>query len=132
MVPAAVAPPAGVARPVAPPASPRPAVVPAPPEAPTLPPKAAPSGVPLNPFRSKDPKQKARRLARALVSDLVVYHPGKRQEGLKNGTLRELFDDEIKKSWEEYTDQIGTDIPEATAYFNDALNEILGDGSKIF
>ncbi|MEE8061404.1 MAG: hypothetical protein V3T16_06220 [Gemmatimonadales bacterium] len=88
--------------------------------------------MPLNPFLSKDPKQKARRLARALVSDLVVYHPGKRQEGLKNGTLRELFDDEIKKSWEEYTDQIGTDIPEATAYFNDALNEILGDGSKIF
>jgi len=62
----------------------------------------------------------------------VVYHPEKRREGLKNGTLKELFDDEIKKSWEEYTDQIGTDVAEATTYFNDALNEILGDGNKIF
>ena len=88
--------------------------------------------MPLNPFLSKDPKQKARRLARALVSDLVVYHPQKRQEGLANGTLKELFDDEIKKSWEEYTDQIGTDVAETTTYFNDALNEILGDGNKIF
>lgn len=90
------------------------------------------AGAPLNPFLAKDPKQKARRLARALVSDLVVYHPEKRQEGLKNGTLKELFADEIKKSWEEYTDQIGTDVAEATTYFNDALNEILGDGNKIF
>ncbi len=117
-------------------AHPRPAIPPATPGggAPAAPPKAVPSGAgaPVNPFLSKDPKQKARRLARALVSDLVVYHPEKRQQGLKNGTLKELFDDEIKKSWEEYTDQIGTDIAEATAYFNDALNEILGDGSKIF
>ena len=71
-------------------------------------------------------------MARALVSDLVVYHPDKRQEGLQNGTLKELFDDEIKKSWEEYTDQIGTDVADAANYFNDALNEILSDGHKIF
>ena len=126
---ARAAPPAGVA----PPANARPAA-PAPPTPQTAPAPGAGTGgpAPLNPFLSKDPKQKARRLARALVSDLVVYHPEKRQEGLKNGTLKELFDDEIKKSWEEYTDQIGTDVAEATTYFNDALNEILGDGNKIF
>jgi len=97
--------------------------------APTSRPK---TGAPINPFLAQDPKQKARRLARALVSDLVVYHPDKRQEGIRNGNLKELFDDEIKKSWEEYTEQIGADVPEATTYFNDALNEILRNGSKIF
>ncbi len=56
----------------------------------------------VNPFLSKDPGQKARRLARALVSDIVVYHPEKRLEGLRHGTLKQIFDEEIKKSWEEY------------------------------
>ncbi|MEZ4411940.1 MAG: zinc-ribbon domain-containing protein [Gemmatimonadales bacterium] len=86
----------------------------------------------INPFLSKDPGQKARRLARALVSDIVVYHPEKRLEGLQHGTLKQIFDEEIKKSWEEYTGQVGRELAESTTHFNDALNEILGDGSKIF
>ena len=95
-------------------------------------PQAPRPAAPINPFLSQDPNQKARRLARALVSDLVVYHPDKRQEGLKNDSLKELFDDEIKKSWEEYTEQVGSELASSTSYFNDALNEILGDGRKIF
>lgn len=94
--------------------------------------RAAPTGAPFNPFLSHDPKQKARRLARALVSDLVVYHPEKRERGLEEGTLKELFDAEIKKSWEEYEEQVGKELAESTTFFNDALNEILGDGSKVF
>jgi len=94
--------------------------------------RPAPTGAAFNPFLSHDPKQKARRLARALVSDLVVYHPEKRERGLKEGTLKDLFDDEIKKSWEEYEEQVGKEMAESTTFFNDALNEILGDGSKVF
>lgn len=87
---------------------------------------------PVNPFLSQDPSQKARRLARALISDMVVYHPAKRREGLRDGTLKELFDEEIKKSWEEFTDQVGRDIAEGTTHFKDALNEILADGRRMF
>ncbi|NNG16145.1 MAG: hypothetical protein HKM89_06650 [Gemmatimonadales bacterium] len=94
-------------------------------------PRAAP-GAAFNPFLSHDPRQKARRLARALVSDLVVYHPEKRERGLKEGTLKELFDEEIKKSWDEYEEQVGKEMAESTTFFNDALNEILGDGSSVF
>ncbi len=89
-------------------------------------------GAAINPFLSQDPKQKARRLARALVSDLVVYHPERRARGLREGTLKELFEEEIKKSWDEYEDQVGAELAESTSYFSDALNEILGDGSQIF
>ena len=74
-----------------------------------------PGARPVNPFLSQDPSLKARRLARALVSDIVVYHPAKRQEGLRDGTLKELFEEEIKKSWEEYTEQVGPDVAESTA-----------------
>ena len=94
---------------------------------------AAPvAGRPVNPFLSQDPAQKARRLARALVSDIVVYHPAKRQEGLRDGTLKELFEDEIRKSYEEYTDQVGRDLAESTGYFREALNEILAGGRQLF
>ncbi len=95
-------------------------------------PRAASARPSVNPFLSKDPGQKARRLARALVSDIVVYHPEKRLEGLRHGTLKQIFDEEIKKSWEEYAGQVGRELAESTTHFNDALNEILGDGSKLF
>ncbi len=92
----------------------------------------SPGGRPANPFLSQDPSLKARRLARALVSDIVVYHPAKRQEGIRDGTLKELFEEEIKKSWEEYTEQVGREVAESTGFFREALNEILAGGRQLF
>ncbi len=121
--------------PAAAPAPSGPPAVPVTPAATMRPPVAAP-GRPAaragNPFLSQDPSLKARRLARALISDMVVYHPGKRKDGLRNGNLKELFDDEIKKSWEEYTEQVGKDVAESTTFFREALNEILADGQQVF
>jgi predicted Zn finger-like uncharacterized protein len=117
------------------PAAPKPATPPAAPPGGAVP-KAAPASVtggrPANPFLSQDPALKARRLARALISDMVVYHPGKRQEGLRDGNLKALFDEEIKKSWEEYAEQVGREVADSTPYFREALNEILAGGRQIF
>jgi hypothetical protein len=85
-----------------------------------------------NPFLANDPNQKAKRLARALVSDMVAYLPQKREEGLKNNTLKQLFREEIKKSYEEYVDQIGKEFADGTTHFQDALNDVLAGGKKIF
>jgi predicted Zn finger-like uncharacterized protein len=87
---------------------------------------------PINPFLRADPDQRARRLARALVSDLVAYHPQRREEGLRDGTLRQLFRGEIKKSYEEYVEQVGRDVAEHSPYFQEALNEILAGGRRLF
>ena len=87
---------------------------------------------PINPFLAQDPMAKARRLARALVSDIVVYNPAKRRDGLRDGSLKALFEEEIRKSWEEYVDQVGRDIADSTTFFTDALNEILADGQRVF
>jgi predicted Zn finger-like uncharacterized protein len=87
---------------------------------------------PLNPFLSKDPNQRAKRLARALVSDIITYHPAKHAEGLRDGTLKQLFREEIKKSFEEYIAQVGQPLAEGTTYFQEALNEVLAAGKKIF
>jgi hypothetical protein len=86
----------------------------------------------VNPFLAQDPATKARRLARALISDLVVYHPAKRADGLRDGTLKLLFEEEIKKCWEEYTEQVGLEMATSTSYFTEALNEILADGQPVF
>ncbi|UCG87291.1 MAG: zinc-ribbon domain-containing protein [Gemmatimonadota bacterium] len=95
-------------------------------------PEAAQTGRPLNPFLSRDPKQKARRLARALVSDMIVYQPKKRQDALEAGTLKDVFEEEIKKSWEEYVQQVGEELANTTGYFTEALNDILAGGRQIF
>src|SRR5205823_4984354 len=121
----------------APPARPA-APAPATPPAPGAPAGAAPGQRmtsplrPVNPFMVQDPKQKARRLARALVSDLVVYHPEKRQQGLRDGTLPQLFKDEIEKSWQEYVEQVGAELAKGTSFWAEALNEILAGGNKVF
>lgn len=86
----------------------------------------------INPFLNNDPNQKGRRLARALVSDMIAYQPGKREEGLANGKLKDIFREEIKKSYEEYVDQIGKEFAESTTHFADALNDLLAGGQKMF
>jgi hypothetical protein len=87
---------------------------------------------PINPFLANDPNAKARRLARALISDLISYFPQKKDEGLRNGTLKDLFSEEIKKSYEEFVGQIGREFAETTTHFTDALNDILANGQKVF
>ena len=87
---------------------------------------------PINPFLANDPNAKAKRLARALISDLISYFPKKKEEGLRDGTLQQLFKEEIKKSYEEFVGQIGKEFAETTTHFTDALNDILAGGQKVF
>jgi hypothetical protein len=95
-------------------------------------PAAGATRLPINPFLANDPNAKARRLARALISDLISYFPQKKEEGLRNGTLKPLFKEEIKKSYEEYLAQIGKEFAETSTHFVDALNDILANGQNVF
>jgi predicted Zn finger-like uncharacterized protein len=106
-------------------------------DAPAEAPKAAPAAASVearafSPFGTVDPKARARRLARALVSDIVVYHPERRDRSRRDGTLRQEFREEIRKSWDEYVVQVGADFARETPFFRDALNEILAGGERVF
>jgi predicted Zn finger-like uncharacterized protein len=81
---------------------------------------------------AKDPNARAERLARALVSDIVAYHPERRDKSLSEGTLRTEFREEIMKSWEEYVAQVGITLAKSTPFFRDALNKILAKGQQVF
>ncbi len=98
---------------------------------------STPAATPTRPaappsFGRPDPDAKARRLARALISDIVVYHPERRDRSIAEGTLRQEFREEIRKSWDEYVAQVGTETARSSPHFRDALNEILAAGRNVF
>lgn len=80
--------------------------------------------------RSKD--ERAKRLARVLVSDILCYNQDRRDQALEDGTLMTVLGEEIKKSWELYKEKVGPDLANSTNYFKEALNEILADGQEVF
>jgi predicted Zn finger-like uncharacterized protein len=90
-------------------------------------PAAAP---PRHRFGRRDPNERARHLARVLVSDIIAYQPDQYRTSLENGTLEEDFREEIAKSWKEYLDQVGREMAEGTTHFDEALKEILGTEGK--
>ena len=87
---------------------------------------------PSFPFAPPDQDARARRLARALISDLAAYHPERQEKGLAEGRLKELFQNDLRKSWQEYADQVGLETAKSTPYFRDALNDILAKGKRVF
>ena len=122
---------------------PPPVEVPAPePVAEVAPPPPPPSPDPPTPepeapaqgfkFGRRDPHEKASRLARVLVSDMIAYNPDRHQKALDGGTLKEDFEEEIEKSMAEYVEQVGKELAESTDYFEKALNEILARGQENF
>lgn len=82
--------------------------------------------------RPKRDRDKARRLARALVSDILVYNRDVRDKALQEGNLIQALGPEIKKSWELYKERVTPEVANSTSHFRDALNEILAEGQKVF
>lgn len=97
---------------------------------------AAPAAAPEAPGdsdgRPRRDRDKARRLARALVSDILVYNRESRDRALKEGNLIQALGPEIKKSWELYKERVTPEVANSTSHFRDALNEILAEGQKVF
>lgn len=85
-------------------------------------------------FGKRDPKDKAKRLARVLVSDMIMYNAERHQSALAQGTLQQDFEEEIEKSWKEFVEQVGEELANAEGrqYWKDALNDILAKGDEVF
>lgn len=85
-------------------------------------------------FGKRDPTDKARRLARVLVSDMIMYNAERHQSALAAGTIAQDFEEEIDKSWKEFVDQVGEDLAngEGRQFWTQALNDILAKGQQIF
>ena len=109
------------------------------------PPFAGPPEVPADPepaspavqgftFGKRNPTDKAKRLARVLVSDMIMYNAERHQAALTAGTLLQDFEEEIDKSWKEFVEQVGEELAagEGRQFWKQALNDILAKGQEVF
>jgi len=105
------------------------------PEAPAAVPDVAPAAAPAPKTSQRGGKSaddRAKRLARVLVSDILWYNRERRDAALRDGTLMTSLGEEIKKSWELYKEKVGPEAAHSTNYFKEALNEILANGQQVF
>lgn len=130
-----VAAPAMVAEPVAVPEVEPVAFAPTLASAPEIEEVAAPAASPARRGSARGGKSaddRAKRLARVLVSDILWYNRERRDAALRDGTLMTSLGEEIKKSWELYKEKVGPEAAHSTNYFKEALNEILANGQQVF
>lgn len=72
----------------------------------------------------KDPDV-ARRIARAVVSDIALYNAKKVEEGIGNDTLFDLLKEEIEEGRSYYLSRVDPEIARSTNFFNFALVDVL-------
>ena len=69
--------------------------------------------------------EKARRKARAIASDVLMYNLEKVKEGVENDNLFELLEENIDEGREFYNSCIDPELLAKTNFFNLALVDIL-------
>ncbi|MFT5232277.1 MAG: putative Zn finger-like uncharacterized protein [Candidatus Krumholzibacteriia bacterium] len=84
------------------------------------------------PKKGRRRRGKEEMLARALVSDIMVYNKDLYETAKAENNLLEALGAEIKKSWELYKQKVTPEVANSTDHFRNALNEILADGEKVF
>ncbi len=67
----------------------------------------------------------AARLARTIVSDIVLYNKDKVQEGIKNDSVFEVLGDAIKEGEKLYLSRVEPALVESSNYYNIALVDVL-------
>ena len=67
----------------------------------------------------------ARRIARAVVSDIALYNAKKVEEGVRNDTLFDLLKEEIEEGRGYYLSRVDPEIAQSTNYFDQALVDVL-------
>ena len=81
----------------------------------------------------QDPHERAKRLARLIVADIILYNQDKIAEGLKNDSLFSLLDKDISEGRKYYDRQVDPAVAKESAYFDWALVDQLvkAKGSSI-
>ena len=78
--------------------------------------------------KQKDPHERAQRLARIIVGEIVLYHKDKIVEAIKNDCLFEDLDRELKEARAYYDKNVDPSVLAQTRYFDQAVVDILVKG----
>ncbi len=72
----------------------------------------------------KDP-QVAKRIARAVVSDIALYNNSKLEEGIKEDNLFQILKEEIEEGRRYYENRVDGEIINTYSFFEMALVDVL-------
>ena len=122
--PIAPAPPKAVAPPPPPPPPPPLAE----PKAPAPPPAAKPPEAPA--AAGSPDEEKAKRLARIIVSDIALYNADSIKEGLQKGNFYELLKRDIEEGYKLFKERVPAPIRESHDYLKDALEQLVANKKK--
>lgn len=89
---------------------------------------------PLTPSAPELPEAhiKARRLARIIVSDIVLYNQAKVEEGVRNDSFYELLADDIQEGRSLYQRRVPEEVRTSTNYLEEAFGELLARKKREF
>lgn len=74
----------------------------------------------------------ARRLARTILSDIVLYNQAKVKEGIERDSLFDVLTEELAEGKKYYENMVDQEIRNTTNYFNEAVVDVLiKQGGKI-
>ena len=73
----------------------------------------------------------ARRMARAMISEMLLNHRQERDDCLERDAVLGRFGPSIVSAYDLYGDKVSPDLSSATRLFRDAVNDILGDGRPL-
>jgi hypothetical protein len=74
----------------------------------------------------------ARRLARTILSDIVLYNQAKVKEGIERDSLFDVLTEELAEGKKYYENMVDEEIRNTTNYFNEAVVDVLiKQGGKI-
>ncbi len=71
-----------------------------------------------------DPDQ-ARRLARTILSDIMLYNQAKVKEGIENDTLFDIIADELNEGKKYYESMVEESLRSTTNFFSEAVADVL-------
>lgn len=74
----------------------------------------------------------AKRLARTILSDILLYNQAKVKEGIEKDSLFEVLTDELAEGKKYYESMVDAEIRSETNFFNEAVVDVLlKQGGKI-
>ena len=67
----------------------------------------------------------AKRLARTILSDILLYNQGKVKEGIEKDSLFELLTDELAEGKKYYESMVDEEVRQSSNFFSEAVVDVL-------
>jgi hypothetical protein len=81
----------------------------------------------MSPNRT-DPHERAQRLARIIIGEIILYHKDRIVDAIKNDSLFEALERELDEGRKYYEKNVDPSVRAQTGYFDQAVVDILVKG----